>query len=173
MNKMRVYAVLLAFVMLLSACGAKNNVEATQPALNNATTEATVAETEYVVPDVPGLDRNAFSTEEFEEAQIETTPKETTTEDTESQEKEDEIPATSEVLEFEEGTSPESNVGIKSETEYQRYMAMSGTDQKAFIESFDSMEAFFEWLDGAKAYDDSINGAIIVEGDTIDLGKIQ
>ena len=173
MNKMRVFAAILALSMVFSACGAKKDDAVTQPAPTNTVADTTVPETEYEVPDVPGLDRNAFSEDEFEEMQKQTEPEETKAEDSADPEETEEAPAATENIVFEEGTSQESGTGAKVDTEYQRYMAMSGTDQKAFIESFESMEAFFEWLDEAKAYDESVNGAIIVEGDTIDLGKIQ
>ena len=40
---------------------------------------------------------------------------------------------------------------IEGETSFEQYNAMSGAEQAAFMESFDSVEAFFEWYNAAKA----------------------
>lgn len=168
MNKRKAYTMLVVLMMILSSCGRKDIKEKEPPVENNAVTENNIAETEYIVPAVPGIDRNDFSAEEFGTAQKETIPEDTKVENPESME---EIPTTSETLDIRED-SQKIDVENKSETEYQRYMEMSGIEQKVFIESFDSMEAFFEWLDDARAYDESVNGSIVIEGDTIDLSKV-
>ena len=50
-------------------------------------------------------------------------------------------------------TEPETTAPIT--VTYPEYLAMSGQDQAAFIDSFDSLEAFFAWLNQAKAeYED-------------------
>ena len=58
------------------------------------------------------------------------------------------------------------------ETEYEKYIGMSGTQQKDFMESFGSMEEFFAWLQNAKAEYEAAHPEIPIEDGTIDLSKI-
>lgn len=52
----------------------------------------------------------------------------------------------------------------KDEVTYLEYHEMSATEQKAFINTFESYDAFFEWHDAAKkAYEDSL---IEIDGST-------
>lgn len=66
-------------------------------------------------------------------------------------------------------TVPAEEVGISVEetTAYENLMAMSGEDQKAFMESFGSMDAFFAWLDAAKAEHDAIKAPIEIGSDGV------
>ena len=70
----------------------------------------------------------------------------------------------------------DSHITQKSEagaelTEYEKYMAMSGADQKVYMESFDSIEAFFNWLQNAKAEHEAANPSIEIGADgKIDIG---
>ena len=59
----------------------------------------------------------------------------------------------------------------KGEVTYLEYHAMTATEQKAFINTFESYDAFFEWHDAAKkAYEDSL---IEIDGTTpVDFGDI-
>lgn len=54
---------------------------------------------------------------------------------------------------------------------YQRYLNMSGAEQQAFIQEFDSIPAFFEWLNAAKDAYETLNPDIeIGEDGKVDLG---
>ena len=56
---------------------------------------------------------------------------------------------------------------------YEEYIAMSGEEQQAFLERFDSMALFFAWLNAAKAeYDENQNDIEIGGDGSIDLGEI-
>lgn len=61
---------------------------------------------------------------------------------------------------------------IPNSTAYEQYNNMSGSDQLAFIESFDSTEAFVAWYNAAKAEYNASNPPIEITGDVIDLGEL-
>lgn len=180
MNRIKGVTVLVVFIIILSSCAMKNNEETLHPTI---TTETTLEELLETTPESTVMHGNGFTEQDFEDGKGIVNPTEIKV-DKESKEvsnSKEEKNDDSENIDNDvmgdasnEMNIPESTAGsVKEQTEYQRYAAMSGTEQKAYIESFESMEAFFEWLDEAKAYDDSVNGAIIVEGDTIDLSKIK
>lgn len=65
---------------------------------------------------------------------------------------------------------PEVSVPAEEEMTYEKYHAMSGDEQAAFINSFDSYEAFFEWYNAAE--DKYKEDMIPIDGSTpIDLGN--
>lgn len=57
-------------------------------------------------------------------------------------------------------------------TEYEKYLSMSGAEQKAYMESFASVEAFFDWLNAAKEEHERLNPVIEITGDTIDMNEV-
>lgn len=65
----------------------------------------------------------------------------------------------------------DTNAPEKDELTYLEYHNLSADEQKAFINTFDSIDAFFEWYSAArKAYEDSL---IKIDGTTpIDAGEI-
>ena len=66
-------------------------------------------------------------------------------------------------------TVPAEEVGISIEekTEYEKLLEMSGEEQQAFMESFESLEAFFAWLEEAKAEYEAKNPGIEIGTDGI------
>ncbi len=54
--------------------------------------------------------------------------------------------------------------------EYERYQNMTGAEQKAFMESFDSIEAFFDWYNAAEAAYKELHPDIEVGDGSVDLG---
>ena len=52
---------------------------------------------------------------------------------------------------------------------FEEYIAMSGEEQKKYMESFSSVEAFFAWYNDAKAKYDEENAGIEIDGE-INLG---
>lgn len=61
---------------------------------------------------------------------------------------------------------------IPNSTAYEQYNNMSGEEQLAFMESFDSVEAFVAWLNAAKADYEASNPPIEITGDVIDLSEL-
>lgn len=56
---------------------------------------------------------------------------------------------------------------------YEEYIAMTGAEQKAFYNSFDSKDDYFKWYNAAKkAYDNDENNIIIGGDGSVDLGDI-
>lgn len=56
---------------------------------------------------------------------------------------------------------------------YEEYLAMTGAEQTAFYNSFDSQNDFFKWYNAAKkAYDSNENNIIIGGDNSVDLGDI-
>ena len=56
---------------------------------------------------------------------------------------------------------------MQDTTEYERYTAMSGEEQQAFVDSFGSMEAFFEWYNTAKEEYEASKKDVEISGDEI------
>lgn len=63
--------------------------------------------------------------------------------------------------------SPEENMEL---SEYEVFQNMSGVDQKAYMESFESIEVFFEWLNKAREEYESGKSSILVGDEVIQLG---
>lgn len=154
----RLTAILLVICMLfaLAGCGQE---EKTIPAETVQTTEAveTTAPTEYVgFRDLD--DPSPAETEKAEETEAAEQPTEAPTEAPE-----------------EPSEAPDAGGNAAPEvvhTEYEKYMNMSGAEQKAFMESFDSIEAFFAWLNQAQAEYEALHPEIEVgSGGTVDLTK--
>ena len=55
-------------------------------------------------------------------------------------------------------------------TDFEKYHSMSGQEQQAFINSFESIEDFFTWYNAAKAEYEAQNPGINVGDGDIDLG---
>lgn len=70
----------------------------------------------------------------------------------------------------EDPTTPSTDDSNSSITDYEAYHNMSGEEQKAFIDSFESIEAFFVWYNAAKAEYEAQNPGIDVGDGEIDLG---
>lgn len=184
MNK-RLIVVMLLVMLLLSACKKDKNKseitpETTQPV---GTTEA-VEETHFVA-------ENVLKEEDFENSEeikgiqneensnvIEATepvkedaPVETVepTEATEPAEETEPVVDTTDPTEEQE----KQDVGIAvNTTDYEKYHNMSGAEQKNFVDSFSSIEAFFAWYNSAKAEYDALHPEVGVGDLEIDLGGV-
>ena len=55
---------------------------------------------------------------------------------------------------------------------YEEYIAMSGADQKKYLESFESVEKFFKWFNAAKEQYDKENPSIEIGNGSIDMNEI-
>lgn len=74
-------------------------------------------------------------------------------------------------------TEPEysAGVGVPDEgvvTEYDEYMNMSADEQQAFIESFESMEAFMTWFNKAQEEENASDNSIEIGSGVIDMTQI-
>lgn len=61
-------------------------------------------------------------------------------------------------------TEPDLTMG------YEQFMALSGAEQREFMESFDSMEAFFDWYNAVKEQYEKDHPAIDVGDGVFDFG---
>ena len=131
-------------------------VEIEEPVVNPFETEATDA-TEH--EDNP-TDPTEASNSKTENPMDTTTPSEEVTEPTkETTPSEETVPPTE-----------EENQGSTGTTAYEDYLNMTGEQQLAFMQSFDSMEAFFAWLNAAKAEYEAQNPGTDVGDGNIDFG---
>lgn len=177
-------AVLVLVVILASTSCQKESASTNETFETAQSLETTIPETMG-----PGVAYNELGEPEFNttEAQAETKAEEeddetTEPEETESDETEPEEtnPSETEPVETkpEETTAPvtepetEPQPTAKPMTDYERYLNMSGDEQTAFIESFDSVEAFFAWLNNAKAEHEAANPDIPIGDGSIDLGEL-
>lgn len=71
-----------------------------------------------------------------------------------------------------EPIDPDSVGHIPNSTAYEQYQNMSGEDQLAFMESFDSVEAFVAWYNAAQAEYEAKNPAIEIDGSVIDMNEL-
>lgn len=190
MMKKRILAVLLVILVLaMAGCGRKK-VEETTPMTDPVTTvESTVAETK----DIP-LEDNIFdddpeetteATEATEETESQDQNSDSSVEPTEAAQPTDPKPTTpkpteptkptkpTETTDPTEGTKPaEDESSDGNLTEYEQFQNMSPEQQQAYMESFESIEAFFEWLNEAKEAYEKANPPIEVGSGTIDIGAI-
>lgn len=96
-------------------------------------------------------------------------PETTTPPSTDKEEEPDETtpPATDKEEEPDVTTPPTTDETV---TSYEWYHAMSGAEQKAFIESFDSIEDFFAWYNSAKAEYEALHPDVEIGDGNVDLG---
>ena len=64
------------------------------------------------------------------------------------------------------------DVESDGEVTYEEYIAMSGTEQQKYLESFESIEAFFEWYNAAKEKYDKENPSIEIGDGSINMEDI-
>ncbi|MBR2223812.1 MAG: hypothetical protein IJ973_05750, partial [Christensenellaceae bacterium] len=69
-------------------------------------------------------------------------------------------------------SSSAENKPADTTTSYEAYHAMSGEEQRAFMESFDDIEDFFAWYNNAKAEYEAKNPDIEITDGNIDLGGL-
>ncbi|MBO5879553.1 MAG: hypothetical protein J6Q68_03270, partial [Clostridia bacterium] len=67
-----------------------------------------------------------------------------------------------------ENESVEEDDGLLT---YEEYIALSGEEQQAYFQSFDTYQEFFDWFNAAKAkYDEEHKGDNVGEDGNIDIG---
>lgn len=68
--------------------------------------------------------------------------------------------------------SDPSTPTVDTEMDYETFKSMSPADQRAFMESFDDMDAFFDWYNVAQKKYQEENPSIEIDGGVIDLDKV-
>ena len=176
MNK-KIAVVLAVMMVLLSltSCG-KNKQETEQTGTTHETTEANqpeIKETEQ---------KETVSTQqETESEEMAAKPENRETAVENPFDSKTEVSEENTQEETAENTTPDETAGgntsdsgnvVRPLTEYEKYQNMSGAEQKAFMESFGSMEAFFAWLNNAREeYEASIKSIEAGNG-TLNLEEI-
>ncbi len=193
----KILAILMLAVMLLSFCACSandtetgeiagddnvvnnettetpndNNPES-QPSKDNNATDTVVDQTRpdtngNTVTETPVDDNNSVSDEKENEGTT-TTPGSIGT------------PSDGIISDDPHKTEPEQQPGVNSPANpdptfdpsgytYRDYQDMTGEEQEAFFDNFESVEKFFEWLNAAKAQDEILNPS----KDIIDGGEIK
>lgn len=165
MNK-RLIALLLAVLLILPAgCKSKKNQNATEPAATVEPTEVMPTETLHpALADNPFEDENGNSIEEEAAAATDgATEPEETEEPTE--------PATEPSESATDPSEPEATED-DGEMTYEKYMSLSAAEQYAFMNSFESIDAFFEWFNAAKAAYEASRNEIEIGDGSFDLGEL-
>lgn len=123
-----------------------------------------VAEDAYVIATAPQESKPAETkepTSAIEEPEKNTTPTAATE------------PAETTLPTVPQETTPVITPGVTQElTEYEKYNAMSGEEQMAYMQSFDSIEAFFTWYNNAKAEYEAAHPDIEISDGVIDAGDL-
>ena len=154
MNKKMMYIVIGLVLVLIAALVLRSCGKAAQKA-------------EITVPDETKEAATAETTVAAEDTVAETT--EETTDDTVILGMSEEDAATETTIPLEDRpvvTTPAIQEA-QAPTDYETYLAMSGEEQQAFVESFDSMEAFFAWFTAAKEEYESTHQDIEINGDEV------
>lgn len=152
-------AVLLAVFILLVGCRAEPDAPAhtepgsTSPQGNTAATEHTTAPADPTQDSINTENPFDFPSE----------PEETESEPVPS------VPVESEP----EVTAPEVIDPEDGEMTYRKFHDMTPSQQQAYVESFESLDAFFLWYSAAQEQYEKENPPIIIDGNgQIDLGAI-
>ena len=175
MNRRIPIIALIALLLLTAGCR-KAEVTPTEPPV-----AATTEPSETLGPGVGIVEEGVIMEEETEP----TEPAETEPEVTESGSDNETTPK---VTEPEKETDPTEQPGDGETTPpaetkpsggsatvssaYSDYMNMSAAEQQAFIESFESLDAFMDWFNQAKAEHNANDNSIEVGSGTIDLEEI-
>lgn len=170
MNK-KLTSILLVLAMILSLCACskeptENTAETAEPEAA-APVETTVAtEPTETLPDIDRDDVVRETEPEVNKGTIITgEDKEKTSEEEDTEQAEENTTPPETVPAEEVGNSAEEK------TEYEKLLEMSGEEQQAFMESFESLDAFFAWLEEAKAeYAAKNPGIEIGEGGIVAIG---
>ena len=161
-------------LVLLAGCHEKEAESTTLPAQTAATAEPT----ETTEAKIPGLEDSIFTEDVPEQTQQ---PTEETVPSQENGASSDGLnsgglqdPPESENPESPEdpGTTEPETPDVTAPVDYERFQAMTPAQQQAYMESFDSMDAFFDWYEKAKAEYEAANPPIYIEDGSIDLDDV-
>ena len=165
MNKKASFVLFVCMAVLLAGCVTHGG---TTPTSGETITPETQEQTQPPTEDISGIEDSIFDDPQWIEsagnAVEETQPE---------NEKPDETVPVETTAPYEE-SKPADSQGDSStgEMTYEKYNAMSGDDQMAFFNTFDSVEAFMDWYNAAKEKYEAEHPAIEIEGGEIDLDAI-
>ena len=162
MNK-KIIALLLAAVMLFVVTACAKNEAAPETTEAEKYTDETTVPTESIGGVVYNPDGNDGSI--GDDGIMPTEDPENKPNETQSA-SESEDNATSATEPVKEETFPTKPV--EEMTEYEKYMNMSGEEQMAYYNTFESVDAFMEWFNAAKAEHDEKNAGIDIGDGIID-----
>ena len=190
MKKLLAVMMVFALLLALNACGKKNTEqtetnapETEAPAIlvpeENAGVDATEkneeteAATEATEADTPVVD-NPFGEVEGEDTPTQpaaTEPKPTEKHDNDKKPQETKPAGDKNPTDSTKPTEKPGS-GDSDAVTYEEYMQMTATEQRDYMESFESVDAFFAWYNAAKAEYDAQNPDIEVGNGSIDMGDI-
>lgn len=130
-----------------------------------AATEAAGTDRETAATEEPEADKETSATE-MTEPEKETSAAEETTTPTEAGPPEETQNTTPEETEATEPAPAVTNMT------YERYCSLSGEEQMAYMQTFDSLADFFDWYNAAKEAYEKENPGIEIGDGNIDLGEI-
>lgn len=180
-KKVRIIALLLVLLLAFSACGKKDETPA--PVATPESTLMPTAEPTEVPGDVGTEDLDDL--EPLEESPVPASssakpevyaPVPTENEESSASTAQPE-PSTPVIPEMEDVPAqviePETVGHAPNSTEYENYLNMSGAEQVAFIESFDSPADFASWFNAAQADYEAVSNPIEVTTGVIDFAAEQ
>ena len=170
----RFLALALAIVVLVLLAGCKSKQTTVITETTVLTEEPTVETTEVLGPQalddsLPTKEETVTTTEPKATEPKATEPKATEPKATEPKVTEPEATEPKATEPNPTEPKPTESAPAVGETEYEKYMSMSGAEQKAYMESFGSIEAFFNWLQDAKAEYEAAHPDIEIGSD----GKVE
>ena len=158
----RILRVLLAAMLLLALAACKTEEEPTITTFADVPGVAIVPEDFW---DEVLATAETTVPEETENA-VEETEKATEPQETEEEPSDGEQESTK-PADTSKPTEPAAKV-----TEYEWFNALSGEEQEAYMETFDSIAAFFDWYNAAKAEYEALYPSIDIGDANIDIGDI-
>ena len=185
-----VITLVLTVFLMLCLCACNKNIEDAPAITTDSTVETAEVSTETATEEtINGVVMNPFADDsDMDKEATEATedmPQQTeqpgVTESTKPTEKpgdSTEPTSSTEPAATTEPTIPEETKPVADDvtpqqlTEFEKYNAMSGEEQMAFMQSFETIEAFFTWLNNAKAEYEAANPGIEISGGEIDVGEI-
>lgn len=162
MTKRAIALLMLVLVIGMVGCGKKKSPEAvptTAPVTPEAAAPATMAPTptptvEPTEEPIPGVEDSIFDQLPPEKEEVQ---------------KPDggEVPDETLPPESEQPAAPDYTL-----TEYEKYQQLSPTEQKAYMDSFGSIDAFFDWYNTVKEAHEAQKPPISVGDGSIDMSEI-
>ena len=183
MNRKLVMVIFVA-VFLLGLCSCGNRIPETVDAIETVAPQTTAEPSPEptLLPGIVAIDEPvAVSEEDFEAViQSEETLVQTENNDSvsiENEQTEDlhtDVPAPNMTSQPEEEESTDTaGIGrVPNSTAFEQYNNMSGDDQQAYMESFDSIESFVAWYNAALAEYEAVSNPIEITDGVIDLGEL-
>lgn len=162
-------AVILGIMLMLFSCTKKEDVnqENVPGVVDNPWLDDTAAVNEEIMPDARDTNSQKPVSED------DTVPSSDSSEDATATDKpgnNTDDTAVTETTVPAETTAPA--IEIVPTTEYEWYHALSGEEQEAYMESFESTAAFFKWYNAAKAEYEAQHPSIEIGDGVIDFGDL-